>query len=101
MSSVEKRRSDFSCFKCEKIIPGPYTELSRHFRIQHGFKTAGKERNNLVCGQNGCQLKIASFANFAYHLKICEKNIVTREVIENSVMVSAATPKNPESPGTM
>ncbi|KZS17764.1 Uncharacterized protein APZ42_016191 [Daphnia magna] len=40
MSSVEKRRSDFSCFKCEKIIPGPYTELSRHFRIQHGFKTA-------------------------------------------------------------
>lgn len=77
-----QRKNDFTCFKCSTIIPGPYTALTRHFREVHGIKTSNVERNDeLFCGQNGCNLQLFTFANFRYHLSVCEKNSI---LVENN-----------------
>lgn len=74
----------FSCFKCFKVIPGFYDALTKHFREENGFKTAGRERNDeIFCGQNGCTQKVNSFANFRYHLSVCEKNVCGNLVANN------------------
>ncbi len=67
--------------------PGPYTALKRHFREQHGIKTSNTERNgDIFCGQNGCTLKVLTFANFRYHLSVCQKNaIILEDVSVNCV----------------
>jgi hypothetical protein len=55
--SVERER-DFTYLKYS-AVQGPYQALTKHFREQHGFKTAGKERNDEVLfGKNGCKQKI-------------------------------------------
>lgn len=63
----------FSCFFCSEFVPGSYSSLTKHFRTKHLFKTSNSSRNNLVCGQNGCKEKFETFANFKYHLSVCEK----------------------------
>lgn len=86
MPVVVQRERNFTCFKCFLVIKGPYEALTKHFRQQHGFKTAGKERNDaLFCGQNGCTQKVNSFSNFRYHLSVCEKNVDLEMDVDNNI----------------
>jgi hypothetical protein len=56
------------------------TALKWHFSEQHGIKTSNKERNGeICCGQDSCTLRILTFANFPYHLSVCEKNFIILE----------------------
>ncbi|KZS04905.1 Uncharacterized protein APZ42_032048 [Daphnia magna] len=67
-----------------KIIFGSYEALKKHFRKQHGFKTADREINSeIFCGKNGYTLKINSFAIVCYHLSVCGKKFLGRLAANN------------------
>lgn len=47
-----QRKSDFTCFKCSRVIYGPYEALTKHFRDQYGFKPQGeREMTNSSVGK--------------------------------------------------
>jgi len=71
--SQEQEAGGFSCFLCSQFIQGSYANLAKHFRFKHLLKTSSQERFNLICGQNGCAQKFDTFANYKYHLSVCDK----------------------------
>lgn len=76
----ENKREGFSCFVCSVFVPGNYANLTKHFKIKHLFKTSNHVHQLLICAQNGCKEKFQTFANFKYHLSVCEKVVGVRNI---------------------
>lgn len=86
MENENKRREGFSCFVCSAFVPGNYANLTKHFKLKHLFKTSNHVHQLLICGQNGCKEKFQTFANFKYHLSVCEKVVGARNIRPQAIV---------------
>ncbi len=58
------------------------------------MKTSSTTRADLTCGQNGCNNKFATFANFRYHLLVYER-VTRNNPVQRDVQVSPVIPVQP------
>ena len=74
MASAIDPTTGLTCFVCTAFIAGTYVNLTKHFKDARHFRsTASTTRENLICGQDGCQEKFETFANFRWHIINCDK----------------------------